>query len=366
MPFSPNKPYNDLPKLPPSVVFETAKVLKKAVSANKALAELKGMTRLIPHPTLLLNTLTLEEARDSSEIENIVTTRDKLYRALASNLKSVDPATKEVLRYREALWYGFDVVKKRKLITTNIILDIQKTLIHNNAGVRKLPGTQLVNDATGKVRYTPPEGERLIRDLLSNVEKFLNTENGIDPLVRLALLHYQFEAIHPFYDGNGRTGRILNVLYLVHAGLLDLPILYMSRYIIQHRNAYYKLLRSVTTDETWEEWILFMLDAVEQTSLDTIEKVNKIRGLLDATIEKVKKELPSIYTKELVELLFEQPYCKVNFLVDAEIVERKTAAKYLDLLVENGLLKKQAVGKESVYLNVPLYSLFSKGAPKLK
>ncbi len=345
MSFNPNKPYNDLPKLPPSVEFETAKVLKKAVSANKALAELKGMTRLIPNPTLLLNTLTLEEARDSSEIENIVTTRDKLYRALASNLKSVDPATKEVLRYREALWYGFDVVKKRKLITTNIILDIQKTLIHNNAGVRKLPGTQLVNDATGKVRYTPPEGERLICDLLANVEKFLNTQNGIDPLVRLALLHYQFEAIHPFYDGNGRTGRILNVLYLVHAGLLDLPILYMSRYIIQHRSAYYKLLRTVTMDESWEEWILFMLDAVEQTSLDTIEKV--------------KKQLPKIYTRELVDVLFHQPYCKINFLVSNNIIGRQAAGRYLQQLEEIGVLAGKQMGKETLYINIELYKLLS-------
>jgi len=240
-----------------------------------------------------------------------------------------------------------------------MIVDIQEELIETNAGIRKLPGTKLANDKTGQVIYTPPEGEHVIRDLLGNLEKYLNDEHGIDPLIVMAILHYQFEAIHPFYDGNGRTGRILNVLYLTLRELLDLPILYLSSYIIKHKTEYYKLLLRVTTHNEWEAWIMFMLEAIKETAQDTIKKVNAIRELIDETITEVKSKLPRIYTKELIEVLFQQPYCKVAFLVDANLGERKAAARYLNALEQIGVLKGRKSGKEKIFLNQRLFSLFS-------
>jgi Fic family protein len=363
MPFQHNKPFNALPKLPPKASIESQRILKRAASARGALGELKGLGKLLPNETILLNTLILEEARDSSEIENIVTTRDKLYRALVSGSKNVDPATKEVLRYRSALWKGFGLVQEKGFISTNMIVDIQKELIENDAGVRKLSGTKLANAKTGKVIYTPPEGEGIIRELLGNFETFLNGQADLDPLITMAVLHYQFEAIHPFYDGNGRTGRIVNVLYLVLRGLLDLPILYVSSFIINRKADYYRLLLRVTTHGGWEPWIMFMLEAVEATAIDTVKKVNAIRDSLEETIQEVKEKLPRIYTKELVELLFHQPYSKVAFLVDADFAERKAAARYLNALEGIGVLKAKKVGKERIFLNQRLFELFS---PKSK
>ncbi len=326
MPFQHNKPFDDLPKLPPKATVESPRLLKRAASARGALGELKGVSKLLPNETILLNTLILEEARDSSEIENIVTTRDKLYRALASGSKNVDPATKEVLRYRSALWKGFGLVQEKGFISTNMIVDVQ---------------------------------QGIIRELLSNFETFLNGQTELDPLIAMAVLHYQFEAIHPFYDGNGRTGRIVNVLYLVLKGLLDLPILYVSSFIIDRKADYYRLLLRVTTRGEWEPWILFMLEAVEATAIDTVKKVNAIRDSLEETIEEVREKLPRIYTKELVELLFHQPYSKVAFLVDANLAERKAAARYLNALEHIGLLKSKKVGKEKIFLNQRLFDLFS-------
>jgi Fic family protein len=351
-----------LPKLPPKADIETARLLKKAASARGALGELKGVGKLLPNETILLNTLILEEARDSSEIENIITTRDNLYKAFASGSKNIDPATKEVLRYRSALWKGYELVRKKGFISTNMIVDIQEELIETNAGIRKLPGTKLANDKTGQVIYTPPEGEHVIRDLLGNLEKYLNDEHGIDPLIVMAILHYQFEAIHPFYDGNGRTGRIINVLYLTLRELLDLPILYLSSYIIKHKTEYYKLLLRLTTHNEWEAWIMFILNAIEKTAHDTIKKVNIIHELLQNTIEEVKNKLPDIYTKELVELLFDQPYSKIQLLVEHKIAKRQTAAVYLDQLTKIGILKKTRVGKEALFLNRKLFDVFSKKA----
>lgn len=364
MSFHPHRAYNELPLLPPQAELETRAVLKKLASARGALGELKGVVHLIPNQTILLNTLILEEARDSSEIENIITTRDKLYKALVLGTQSIDPATKEVLRYREALWNGFEMVKKNRKLTTRMIIEIQKRLMEKDTGIRKLPGTVIGNRVTGRIIYTPPDGEKRIRSFMKNLEDYIRSSEEVDPLIKMGVVHYQFEAIHPFYDGNGRTGRITNVLYLLLNDLLDLPILYLSSYIIRNKPVYYSLLRQVTSHQAWEEWILFMLEVVEQTSRDTITKVNRIKALLDKTIEKVRKEAPKIYSKELVELLFHQPYCKIKFLVDAEVAERKTAAKYLDDLSSISVLKKVTVGKENVYLNSKLYELFTQRQKK--
>ena len=329
MAFDPNKPYNELPLLPPKSEVETKATLKKAISANRALAELKGASKLLPNQNILINTLALEEAKDSSAIENLVTTRDKLYRSLVIDPRKVDAVTKEVINYRKALWTGFAEVQKRGFISTNIILAIQEELVSNNAGIRKLPGTVLKNDITGETIYTPPVGESTLRSYLQNFEDYINSDSTIDPLIKLAVLHYQFEAIHPFYDGNGRTGRIINVLYLTMNKLIDLPILYLSGYIIKNKDRYYHLLKNLTHTYDWEEWILFMLDAIEVTAIETTLKVNKIRDLLGKTSLEVKNKLPRIYSKELIELIFHQVYCNINFLVKNKIALRKTASKYL-------------------------------------
>ena len=358
MGFDPNKPYNELPLLPPKANIETKDILRKTISSNRALAELKGVATLIPNQNILINTLALEEARDSSAIENVITTRDKLYKAIVSTSNSTDPATKEVLNYRKALWKGFNNVLKKGFISTNMIIDLQKEFVKTNAGIRKLPGTVLENNVTKEVIYTPPTGEVEIRNLLKNFEDYLNTKNVTDPLIKMAVLHYQFEAIHPFYDGNGRTGRIINVLYLALNGLLDLPILYLSSYIIKNKVEYYRLLREVTNYNKWENWILYILDAVENTAYDTSKKVRKIKDLLDDTIVDVKDKLPKIYQKELVELVFHQVYCNINFLVENKIALRKTASKYLKSLASIGVLREEKVGKEIIFINRKLFNLF--------
>lgn len=358
MSFNPNKPYNDLPLLPPKVDIETKEILKKTISANRALAELKGVASLIPDQNILINTLALEEARDSSAIENVITTRDKLYEAIALTSNSIDSATKKVLNYRKALWSGFNDVLKRGFISTNMIIDFQKELVETNAGIRKLPGTVLQNDVTKEVIYTPPSGEADIRILLKNFEDYLNDQNGTDPLIKIAILHYQFEAIHPFYDGNGRTGRIINVLYLALKNLLDLPILYLSSFIIKNKAEYYKLLWEVTYHNNWEPWILYMLNAIEDTAVDTSKKVKRIKVLMNETISEVREKLRSIYSKELVELLFHQVYCNINLLVENKIAQRKTASKYLKSLASIGILREEKIGKEIIFVNEKLYKLF--------
>lgn len=364
MALDPRIPYNELPILPLTADLETVRVLKKLASARAALGELKGIVKLIPNQTILLNTLILEEARDSSEIENIFTTRDKMYKALALSAGNVDAPTKEVLRYRELLWRGFNAVTRSRKLTTAMIVQMQESLVEKNAGIRTKPGTYIGNPATGEVIYTPPDGKERIEALLKNLEEYMGAADSTDPLVKLALIHYQFEAIHPFYDGNGRTGRIVNVLYLILQGLLELPILYLSSYIINHKARYYTLLRSVTTEGSWEEWILYMLDATEQTAYETIGNVNKIKTLLQATIEKVRARAPKIYSKELVELLFHQPYTKIGYLVDNGIVARKAAGLYLRELERIRVLRSIRIGKEVIFLNVELFNLFSKKAHK--
>jgi Fic family protein len=361
MAFDPLKPYNDLPPLPPNVDVETKAVLKKAISAGRALAELKGLGATIPNQALLVNSLILQEAKASSEIENIITTNDALFRAYTAKTSQIDPATKEVLRYREALWEGYNTLQKRPVLSTNLFVSIVQTIRENQAGVRRVPGTTITNAATGKTLYTPPEGEAVIRDKLKNLEEFIHAEDDLDPLIKLALVHYQFEAIHPFTDGNGRTGRIFNILFLILHGLLDLPVLYLSKSIIERKNDYYRLLRQVTEKGSWEPWVLFMLRAVEDTAVFTRERILAIRALMMETMDRARRELPSrVYSMDLIEILFRQPYTKGQFLVDAGIAKRQTAAEYLKELERIGILQAHKIGKETIYLNMALYELLSR------
>ena len=351
MNFDPNKPYNDLPLLPPPVDLESKAVLKKAIGANKALAELKGAGQLIPNQGVLIHAIGLQEAKLSSEIENIVTTNDELYRAFADEGHNSSPHTKEVLHYQDALWHGFDAIRiNKRPVTTNLYEDLYRIIKQTTAGVRQVPGTKLANPL-GEVIYTPPEGERLLRDKLANLEKFIYAEDDLDPLVKLAVLHYQFEAIHPFTDGNGRTGRILNILYLIERGLLDIPVLYLSRYIIENKNAYYAGLKRVTVDGAWEPWILYMLDAVEQMARLTRERILAIRDLMDVTAKWVKDKAPKVYSKDLIDILYRQPYCKIKFLEQAGIGNRQTASSYLKELEVIGVLHGFKQGREMYYIN---------------
>lgn len=359
MVFERNQPYNDLPLLPPSVDLETRAVLKQAITANRVLANLRGLASRVPDQGLLINSIVLQEARLSSEIENIVTTNDELYRASANGDGKSDPHTKEVLRYREALYHGFLALKERPL-TTNLFLELARLIKQSELEVRAIPGTALKNDL-GEVVYTPPAGAAVIRDKLANLERFIHADDDIDPLVKMTVMHYQFEAIHPFPDGNGRTCRILNLLYLVDRGLLDIPVLFLSRYIIANKAAYYDGLRRVTEEQDWENWVLFMLKAVEVTAQETHDRVTSILKLMDETQVRVQREAPGIYSKDLIEKIFEQPYTKIAFLVDAGIAKRQTAARYLQTLAapELGILIEQQVGREKYYINTALLQVLS-------
>lgn len=360
MKYNPLEPYNELPLLPPDHDVETKAVLKKAISAGRALAELKGLGQTIPNQAILIDSLILQEAKASSEIENIITTNDALFKAFSAKTGKIDSATKEVLRYRQALWEGFNALKKRPL-STNLFVSLFQTIKQSDAGIRMMPGTAIKNMGTGKIVYTPPESEKIILYKLKNLEEFIHADDEIDPLIKLALIHYQFEAIHPFPDGNGRTGRIINILFLAFKGLLDLPVLYLSKYIIEKKNDYYILLRRVTEKDEWEPWILYMLDAVEKTALFTKTRIIDIRNLLEKSLLFVKKRLPArAYSKELIELIFRQPYTKGEFLVSAGIAERQTAAEYLKELEKIGILHRQKIGRENLYLNIQLYKLLSK------
>lgn len=357
MPFDPQTPHNDLPLLPPPGELETRAVLKKAIAANKALAELKGAGELIPDQSLLIQTIGLQEAKLSSEIENIVTTNDELYRAFADQGQRSNPHTKEVLRYKDALWHGFKIIKEEnRPLTTRLFEELFQIIKETTAGVRRTPGTKLANPL-GEVIYTPPEGESIIRDKLANLERFIYDDSDLDPLIKLAVMHYQFEAIHPFTDGNGRTGRIINILYLIEVGLLDIPVLYLSRHIIDHKAGYYAGLKHITEDQAWEPWILYMLDAITETARVTRERILGIRDLMHSGIEQVKRQLPKVYSKELLELLFRQPYCKIRFLEEAGIARRKTASQYLRELERIGMLTPVKAGREVYYLNTGLLKL---------
>ncbi len=352
MSFDRNVPHNDLPDLPPALELETKAVLKQAISANRALAELKGLGDLIPNQGVLVRLIGLQEAKLSSEIENIVTTNDELYRAFSDEQGKFNPATKEVLHYNEALWYGYNKIKERGVLGTRLFEEIATQIKEVEMRVRTVPGTKIGNSATGAVIYTPPEGQRVIRDMLANLERFIyNVDDDLDPLIKLAIIHYQFEAIHPFSDGNGRTGRILNVLYLIECGLLELPVLYLSQFIIANRAAYYDGLRRVTEEQAWEDWILYVLRAVEVTSLETRDRILAIRKLMQDVSDTVRERLPRIYSKDLIEVLFQQPYTRIRFLEQSLSVSRQTASSHLKKLEEIGLLSSFRAGNEVYYIN---------------
>ena len=358
MSWSPDTPYNSLPLLPPSFELETKTVLKHCITARAALAELKQAAELIPNQGMLINTLPLLEAKDSSEIENIVTTTDKLFQFADSDDTHADPATKEALRYRTALYEGWQALAQRP-INTNMAERICSQIKGVEMAVRKVPGTALGSDKTGQIIYTPPEGEEVLRDLLGNWETFIHGHPELDPLVRMAVMHYQFEAIHPFTDGNGRTGRVLNILYLAQEQLLTLPILYLSRYIIANKHQYYSSLLAVTREQAWEPWLLYMINAVAATAQWTTQKIISIRNLADHTADYVRETLPKLYSRELIDTLFEQPYCRIGNVVEAGIAKRQTASEYLKKLAGTGVLIEQQAGRERLFIQPKLISLIT-------
>jgi len=344
--------------LPLNRDFETKTVLKKSVEANKALAELKGTARSIPNQSILINALALQEAKDSSEIENIVTTHDELYRSMVSS-SNVSNAAKEVQRYREALYRGFELIKEHGLLLKRHIVEIQGVLEENDAGFRTQVGTALRNERTGEVVYMPPQDPEVIQQLMDNLEQYINdkTLDAYDPLVRMAIIHYQFESIHPFYDGNGRTGRIINILYLILNELLDLPVLYLSSYIIRTKADYYRLLNEVRTKDAWEEWILYILEGIRQTSLESVRLIESITELIQDTKVELRTKLPKLYSKDLLELLFKHPYTKIGFLVEELGITRKTAGLHLRAIEEIGILESVKMGRDVYFVNKKLFAL---------
>ncbi|MBI4184232.1 MAG: Fic family protein [Proteobacteria bacterium] len=364
MNFRPDRPFNDLPPLPPAADVESRAILKACIEARAALAQLKATGDLVPNQTVLINTIPILEAQASSEIENVVTTTDRLFRfADRAAEAQADPATKEALRYRTALYEGFRQLAKRP-ITTATAIRICRTIRGVETDIRSTPGTALANEATGEVIYTPPENQSRLRDLLANWERYLHEHEETDPLIRMAVAHYQFEAIHPFTDGNGRTGRVLNLLFLVEKDLLKLPVLYLSGYIIRHTADYYRLLLKVTTESAWEEWVLFMLHAVLETARWTTVKIAAIRDLLDRTAETIRREAPKVYSRELAELIFMQPYCRINNLVDAKIAQRQSASVYLKKLAEIGVLEERKIGREKLFINPDFLKLLTGTQPR--
>lgn len=363
-PWQADQPYNALPLLPPQADIESRAVLRQCIKARAALAELKQAAELIPNQSVLINTLPLLEAGASSEIENIVTTTDKLFRHLRDE-SHADPATKEALRYGRALFEGYQALA-RQPINTRLMEHICTQIKGVEMGVRRVPGTALANDVTGEVIYTPPIGEALIRDKLANLEQFLHNAVDVDPLIRMAVTHYQFEAIHPFTDGNGRTGRVVNSLFLIQEGLLTLPILYLSRYIILHKSDYYRLLLRVTREQDWESWILFMLNGIEDTAVWTTAKIAAIKGLSEHTVEYVRNKLPKVYSHELISLIFELPYCRISSLVEAGVAKRQSASQYLKQLVEIGVLVEAPTTKEKLFIHPKLMQLLTRDSNEFK
>lgn len=342
--------------------LETKAVLKKLAQAHRALAELKGIITSIPNQAILLETLTLREARESSAIENIISTFDEVYQSNLFSNSFASLAAKEVHQYAAALKKGFELVKQHQLLTNTHILQIQEVVEQNRAGFRKLPGTKLLNDKTGEVVYTPPQDYDTIVSLMNNLETFINDDTMMDadPLVKMAIIHHQFESIHPFYDGNGRTGRIINILYLVQKELLHLPVLYLSRYIIQHKNDYYRLLQKVRDKETWEEWILFMLNGIEKTAAATVVLIASMKELMQQYKHQVRTNHPKLYSQDLLNNLFKYPYTKIEFLQADLQISRSTAIRYLETLVKAGILTKHKVGRDNFFLNEKLFLLLVK------
>ena len=348
-----------IPTLPLKIEVETKAVLKQVARSHRRLAELKGAVLSIPNTTILINTLSLQEAKDSSAVESIITTHDELYKAELSFHTAVSPAAKEVQYYSSALLYGFELVKKHGLLTCNDFCEIYRRIKHNDAGFRSTPGTALINDRTGETVYQPPQSYDEIVSYMSNLERFINDDamSDLDPLVKMCIIHHQFESIHPFSDGNGRTGRIVNILYLVLQGLLDLPVLYLSRYIIKNKGEYYRLIQAVRDDGDWEQWILFMLKGLEDTSVETVSLILDIKKLMMEYKQKIRKELPKIYSQDLLNNLFRHPYTKIDFVCNELNVTRPTATSYLNQLVGNGLLSKMKLGRDNFYLNTRLFDL---------
>lgn len=346
-------------KLPPRDTVETVAVLRKLSEANKFLAELKGVAASIPNERILIDTLALQEAKDSSAIENIITTHDEIYQSDYDLSSFTSAAAKEVHRYAEALKLGFAEIKKQPIITINLILRMQEVIELNNAGFRKTPGTVLKNEQTGEVVYTPPQHYDEIKELMSNLEKFINDDElyEADPLTKMAIIHHQFESIHPFYDGNGRTGRIINILYLIKCDLLNLPILYLSRYVIKNKSQYYQLLQDTRVKGEWEPWILYMLDGIAQTAKETIVLVNEIKKLMIEYKQLIRSKLPKIYSQDLLNNLFRHPYTKIEYIMNDLQVSRLTATRYLTLLSEIGVLEKIKLGRNNYYMNSRLFTL---------
>jgi Fic family protein len=354
--FDPIRPFNDLPALPPRVDLETKAVLKMCVSARAKLAALKEAAALIPNQDVLINSIPLREAKDSSAIENIVTTNDRLFRFANADANQADSATKETLRYRTALLKGYESLKDGRPLTTKTAIEVCRAIKDVELDIRRTTGTNLKNQ-NGTVIYTPPEGEDVLRAKMGDWEKFIHDDSDLDPLIKMAVAHYQFEAIHPFPDGNGRTGRILNILFLIEKELLDLPILYLSRSINDRRRDYYRLLLDVTTQQAWEPWVLYMLQAVDEMAMWTRSKIWAIKHLMAETVRHVQVAAPKIYKRELVELLFVQPYVRIGDLVEAGLGTRKTAAGHLNQLIAAGVLREEKEGRDKLFINVRFFDL---------
>ncbi len=346
--------------------METIGILRKAAAANRHLAELKGISKIIPNESVLLNSIFTQEAKDSSAIENIVTTNDELYKErLFGNIIS-NPAVKEIEHYIEALNAGFKIVRSSDMLTVNHICKIQSILENNNAGIRSQKGTKLINASTNTVVYEPPQSYEEILDLLKDLESFINDDSRsreLDPLIKMAVIHYQFESIHPFFDGNGRTGRIINVLYLVLKKLLDIPVLYLSRYIIEHKQDYYSLFQEVRTAGSWEKWILFMLEAVIETSKYTSEMVKNISEAMKEVKKQIREQY-RFYSQDLINALFYMPYTKIEFIQNQLKISRKTASEYLKKLCEGKILKKHRIGRSNYYINTRLYNILTETPPE--
>ena len=340
--------------------FKTPRILEELSNASRYLAELKGFANSIPNQHILINAITINEEKDSSAIENIVTSHDSIYKVLTeSGFK--ESAAKEVVDYRSAIWRGYEIIKEKGFISTNILVELQSMIEPMNYGIRKTPGTNLVNSVTGEIIYTPPQIESEIRDLLKNLENYINNfEDETDPLIKMAMIHYQFESIHPFYDGNGRTGRILNVLYLVLSGLLDSPILYLSNYINKNKSDYYRLFNEFREKNNYEDWIIYILKGIQETSKNTIDLIKMIQEEMELYRNKFREELPKVYSDELLDALFFEVYTKINYIESKCGVTRQTAASYLNQLVDKGLLDYEKVGRESIYKNTRLISLLRK------
>jgi Fic family protein len=349
---------NQLSYLPPQFGgkikdLETKEILREATKANRKLAELKGYSEIVPNKNILINAITLNEAKESSEIENIITTHDELFAALSKS-EYLYGAAKEVINYKEALWKGIELIKQNGFLSTNMIVVIQSIIEGSKSGIRTQGGTKLINDRTGEIVYTPPSTETKIRDLLGNLEIYINNDDEVDPLIKLAVIHYQFESIHPFYDGNGRTGRIINELFLVMKGLLDSPILYLSKYILSTKDEYYKLLNDIHNEGKWEEWILYILKGIQVTSEESLRILREINGLIDVTSNEIKIKHPKIYSKELVDILFSEFYTRIGNVEQGLQVTRKTASNYLNELTDSGILSVEVRGKDKLFVNTRL------------